>query len=463
MKIIATQTLAILGAAIWLFSCADTNIIKPQALIEANNSAMQHDILLAPQPAPQAPYPTAQNGDILLGNKHYPAISYGAWRSTVRESGPLVPTIAQQKEDMKILGAMGIKIIRTYNTQQFIGVDGKSNTENLLEAIKQLKQADPDFEMYVMLGIWIEALHSFTTNTVVHDKESEGNAAEMAAAIKLAVAYPDIIKVMAVGNEAMVHWAPYHVAPAIILKHVNALQALKKQGTIAKDMWITTSDNHASWGSLGTGADNPYHNDDLQALIKAVDYISLHTYPFHDTFYQEDFWLVPTAQAHLSIKDKVDAAMLRAKYWVLKQTADVQAYMLAQGVEKQIHIGETGWASQANVNYGDEGSKAANEYNQKVFYDAMRQWSDEYGASMFLFQAFDEPWKGNATNPGDSEKHFGLIDINGNAKYVAWDMVSTLNRQGLTRGSTSSFSKTYNGDINLLMQTVLPPKPVNAN
>ena len=415
------------------------------------------------QANPLGPYPTAKNGDVLLGNKDYQAISYGAWRSSVRESGPLVPSVAQQKEDMKILAAMGYKVIRTYNTQNFIGLDGKSNTQNLLEAIAQLMAEDPNFEMYVMLGIWIEALHSFTNTPVIHDKESAGNALEMAAGIALAKKYSDIVKVIAVGNEAMVHWAPYHVSSAIILKHVNALQDLKAQGVLANDVWITSSDNHASWGSLGTGTDNPYDNGDLKALIKAVDFVSLHTYPFHDSYYDEDFWLVPASQAHLSVKQKVDAAMLRATNWVITQTADAQAYMLALGVEKQIHIGETGWASVANVNYGDDGSRAANEYNQKVFYDAMRSWSNEYGASMFLFQAFDEPWKGSANNPGDSEKHFGLIDINGNAKYVAWDKVDTLNSNGLTRSPVATFNKSFNGDEKALMQTVLAPKPILQN
>ncbi|WP_371193256.1 hypothetical protein [Glaciecola sp. SC05] len=438
--------------ALFTLACAEQTITSSDDLAQ--------DIQLVAQPAPQGDYPTARNGDVLLGNKDYPAISYGAWRTKVRESGELVPTVEQHKEDMKILAAMGIKVIRTYNTQNYIGLDGKSNTENLLEAIKQLKDENSDFEMYVMLGIWIDGLNSFTDKEVVHDEENPTNALEMAMGIKLAQDYPSIVKVMAVGNEAMVHWAPYHVTPRIILKHVNALQDLKAQGLIAKDMWITSSDNHASWGSLGTGPDNGYDNDDLKALIKAVDFISLHTYPFHDTYYDEEFWLVPETEANLTTKQKVDAAMLRSKELAIEQTAGAQAYMLASGVEKQIHIGETGWASYANVQYGDDASKAADEYKQKIFSDLMRAWSDDFGASLFLFQAFDEPWKGNKDNPGDSEKHFGLIDINGNAKYIAWDMVDKLNAAGLTRGDVTTFTKSYDGDLALLMSTVLAPKPV---
>jgi exo-beta-1,3-glucanase (GH17 family) len=451
MKKRSSNIFLVMFLSIFMVACTE----KPSniSVIEDDSAKLK----LAAQPNPTGDYPKARNGDVLLGNKDYLAISYGAWRSDVREPGVLVPSVAQQKEDMKILAAMGIKLIRTYNTQNYIGPDGKSNTENLLEAIKQLKVEDANFEMYVMLGIWIDALNSFTDKKVIHDQENETNALEMATGIRLAQEYPSIVKVIAVGNEAMVHWAPYHVTPAIILKHVNTLQALKADGSIAKDIWITSSDNHASWGSLGVNSD--YHNDDLVALIAAVDYISLHTYPFHDTYYDSDFWLVPESEADLNVKQKVDAAMLRARDVAIQQTASTQAYISDLGLNKQIHIGETGWSSIANVHFGEEASRASDEYKQKVYADLIRAWSSKFGASVFLFQAFDEPWKGSANNPGDSEKHFGLIDINGNVKYVAWEMVDKLNEKGLTRGDVSSFSKSFDGDFEKLMKTVSAPRP----
>ena len=70
----------------------------------------------------------------ILGNPEYLAFSYGGYRENTRA---VVPTIKELKDDMKILSAMGIKLIRTYNTQQF------GHTANLLQAIKQLKDEDP--------------------------------------------------------------------------------------------------------------------------------------------------------------------------------------------------------------------------------------------------------------------------------------------------------------------------------
>ncbi|WP_019616536.1 hypothetical protein [Psychromonas ossibalaenae] len=437
--------------SIFIFACADDPVVTTvETPVE---TPADTSTTLQPQ-AVAADAPTAKSGEQILGNPNYLAISYGAWRSTTREAGADVPSVAQQKEDMKILAAMGIKVLRTYNTQGYIGLDGKSNTENLLIAIDELMTEDSSFEMYVMLGIWIDALNSWTDLEVIHDQENPVNADEMAAGIQLAKDYPEIVKVIAVGNEAMVHWAPYHVAPAIILNHVNTLQALKVSGDINENIWITSSDNHAVWATQGD-----YASADMDALIAAVDYISLHTYPFHDTHYDSAFWLAPEDETSLSAQEQADAAMIRAKEKALAQYKTAQDHMLSLDIDpKPIHIGETGWASETNVNYGDEGSKAADEYKQKAFYDAMRAWSNEFGAALFFFEAFDEPWKGAADNTGDSEKHFGLIDIDGKAKYVLWNMVDDGVFDGLTRGG-NSVTKSFGGVEQDVLDTVLAPNP----
>src|SRR5690606_28176089 len=97
---------------------------------------------------------------------------------------------------------------------------------NLLEAIRQMKEADPDFEMYVMLGAWIDCKNAWTDlPDRIRNEDSDRNAVEIARAVELAQQYPDIVLIIAVGNEAMVHWASeYHVEPSIVLKWVNHLQ-----------------------------------------------------------------------------------------------------------------------------------------------------------------------------------------------------------------------------------------------
>ena len=221
--------------------------------------------------------PTTRSAADILGNPAYPAISYGGYRTNTRENQP---TIDQLKEDLRILAAMGVRILRTYNVQL-------PHASNVLAAIRELKKADPDFEMYVMLGAWIDCKNAWTELPPDHNQESEQNAGEIDRAVALAKQYPDIVKVIAVGNEAMVKWAAaYFVQPGVILKWVQHLQQLKETGELPADLWITSSDNFASWG----GGGSEYHVEDLNELIRAVDFISLHTYPMHDTHYNPVFW-----------------------------------------------------------------------------------------------------------------------------------------------------------------------------
>lgn len=416
---------------------------------------------LLEQPMPVS-YPMSDSGQPLLGNPDYQAISYGAWRTTERKTdSDTVPSIEEQMEDMKILSAMGIKMIRTYNTQGFKGLDGLSNTENLLEAIKQLKDNDANFEMYVMLGVWIDALNSWTGNTIDSSQDSPNNVLEISKAKELALKYPDIVKVIAVGNEAMVDWAAsYKVHPSIILNHVNELQSWKLEDDATKDIWITTSDNWAVWAGQDPNAN---HNDqaDLKELIKAVDYVSLHTYAFHDTHYHptlKEQWKVPLEDQNLLTKEEqINNSMDAAYQHSVEQFAQAQQFIHRVDPNKPIHIGETGWASVSSDLYGEGGTQAADEYKQKRFHDDMRDFADDQGASLFFFQAFDEPWKGG-NDAGHSEKHFGLIDIDCKVKFAAWDKVQALTDLMLTRSNCSEpFSASYGGVIAELMNDVLSP------
>lgn len=376
----------------------------------------------------------------ILGNPDYQAISYGGYRQLTRDSAP---TVEQIKDDMRILSAMGIKVLRTYNTEL-------AELPHLLKAIGEMKNVDPQFEMYVMVGAWINCKDAWTPNPD-HSQEDEAyNAAEINRAVAYAQQYPDIVKVIAVGNEAMVHWASsYFVPPGVILKWVNYLQDLKKKGDLPKDLWITSSDDFASWG----GASSVYHTEDLNMLIRAVDFISMHTYPFHNSHYNPDFWYnrVPEWTAI----EQIDAAMQRAGEFAAGQYNDVRNYMLSLGVDKPIHVGETGWATNSNGLYGAAGSQAADEYKAKKYHDYLRQWSKENGVSCFYFEAFDEQWK-DAKNPMGSENHFGLINLQGQAKYALWDLVDKGVFDGLTRDGRS-ITKTFDGDENKLLATLNPP------
>lgn len=385
---------------------------------------------------------TALTAKDILGNPDYQAISFGAYREKTRDSQP---TLNEIKDDLKILHAMGIRIVRTYNVQL-------PHASNVAKAISELKTADENFEMYMMLGAWIDCKNAWTELAPDHTVESEANADEIARAVDLANKYPDIIKILAVGNEAMVRWAAsYFVQPEVILKWVTHLQDLKVAGKLPKDLWITCSDDYVSWG----GGDNTYHTEDLEKLFKAVDYVSMHTYPYHNSHYNPQFWGVPESEQDLTDIEKIDNAMYRALQFAQKQYDSVVGYMNSIGVKKPVHIGETGWATVSNGYYGPKGSKATDEYKEAKYHELMRDWTNKNGISCFYFEAFDEPWK-DAHNPLGSENHFGLFTVEGKAKYALWNMVDQGTFDGLTRNG-NAITKTFNGDKEALMETVLVP------
>ena len=378
----------------------------------------------------------------ILGNSSFLAMSYGGYRY---KNHDIEPTIDELKEDMKLLSAMGVKIVRTYKVHL-------PQAENLLKAISELKKVDPNFEMYVMLGAWIDCKNAWTDLDPDHNEESASNTPQIEKAVKLTNQYPDIVKVIAVGNEAMIRWAAsYYVQPSVILKWVNHLQGLKKSGELPEDLWITSSDDFASWG----GGDASYHTVDLEKLVHAVDYVSMHTYPYHNTHYNPEFWGVPDDDVDLSDMEKVDAAMIRAVDFAKAQYDSVSNYIASLGVKKPIHIGETGWATVSNGHYGPKGSKATDEYKEGRYHKLMRDWTNNAGISCFYFEAFNEPWK-DARNKKGSENHFGLFTVDGQAKYAIWDLVDKGIFNGLTRNG-NPITKTFNGNKESLMNEILVP------
>ena len=389
--------------------------------------------------------PTLSAADI-LGDPSYPAISYGGYRTNTRD---IQPTIEEIGEDMLLLHRLRVRMLRTYN----VTLD---HAKNVLHAIDSLQQINPNFEMYVMLGAWIDCKNAWTELPPIHSEESPANAAQIDTAVYYANKYPDIVKVIAVGNEAMVKWATsYYVEPQFILKWVDSLQTWKSQGKLPSNLWITSSDNFASWG----GGSKDYHVPELVELIKSVDFISMHTYPMHDTHYNPDFWRAPESDKALDKEGKIQAAMARALNHAQAQYRSVQAFMDSLGVDKPIHIGETGWASSSDGHFSAEGSGACDEYKQAIYYEAIREWTERDSISCFFFEAFDEPWK-DAGNPSGSENYFGLFDVNGKAKYCLWEEVDKGLFEGLSRGG-KAIEKTFGGDMNQLMQSVHSPQVAN--
>ena len=337
-----------------------------------------------------------------MGNPDYPAISYGGYRETSRTEQP---TLDQLKEDMRILHAMGIRFLRTYNVQL-------PHAGNVVQAIAELKQEDPDLRDVRdarALGSIAPARGQAPPNHAEQDYEA--NEAEIDRAVALAQQYRH-----RQGHRR--RQRGHGPLGRLVLRGAGRHPALGQppagpevQGDLPADLWITSS----TTSPLGAVAERSTTTPTSTALIQAVDFVSMHTYPFHDTHYN------PTSgrpKGEGLRHQRGGGAMARALAYSQNQYAQVVNYVRRIDADKSVHIGETGWASVSDGFYGPEGSRAADELKQALFHQGMRNWTQS-GISCFYFEAFNEPWK-SAANPTDSENHFGLFKVDGEAKHALW-------------------------------------------
>jgi hypothetical protein len=85
----------------------------------------------------------------------------------------------------------------------------------------------------------------------------------------------------------------------------------------------------------------------------------------------------------------------------------------------------------------------------------MREWTNKERISCFYFEAFDENWK-DGPNPNGYENHFGLFNLQNQAKFALWDKVDERIFDSLTRNG-KPITKTYNGDEKALWKDVKTP------
>ncbi len=294
--------------------------------------------------------------DLWIGN----AICYGPHRDGQRPGGPS-PTAAEIRADLDLM-QQHWNLLRLYGSQEF--------ARPLLAEIRA-----GSLDMKVMLGVWIAAEETRDEHGVVLARDPEAVAAnrrEAEAAIALAKEYPDIVVAVCVGNETQVFWSPYPSPLDILIGHVRRVRA-------AVAVPVTTADDYQYW-----------NKPESRALAREVDFITVHAHPLWNGQQLDD-----------------------ALPWLREQLAAVQAVH----PDRLVVIGETGWATavaktgeQAKLIKGTTG-----EPQQAVFYEAVRAWAASEQVTTFVFEAFDENWKGG-DDPQEVEKHWGVFRADRTAK-----------------------------------------------
>jgi exo-beta-1,3-glucanase (GH17 family) len=82
-------------------------------------------------------------------------------------------------------------------------------------------------------------------------------------------------------------------------------------------------------------------------------------------------------------------------------------------------ITEAGWTTASNGR-GIEPWNASEEL-QKRYYDQLIAWTNEEEILTFVFEAFDEPWKGSP-HPLEPEKHWGLFRVDRTPKLLMQEL-----------------------------------------
>ncbi len=311
----------------------------------------------------------ADNGqriDAFLLADEVMALAYSGYREGQhpdRGAGAVNPSDEQILEDLRILADHDFRLIRLYDTGE--------NSVSTLQLIRE-----HDLPIKVLLGIWLRAEISNHEgcpwlDEPIPDEQLAANkllnAAEVRRGIELAQDYDDIVAAVNVGNEALVEWNDHMVLLDDVIEYVRQVRSAIEQP-------VTVADNYEWW--IKDGA----------PLAEEVDFLGIHTYPA---------WEEKT----------IDEALP----YTIENLEGVAAALPG----KPMAILEAGWATTA-TEFGDR----ASEEHQARYYNELRDWATDAGMTVFFFEAFDEPWKGNPDNPNGAEKHWGLFFVDRSPKKV---------------------------------------------
>lgn len=303
-----------------------------------------------------------------LAIEHANAICYSGYRENQSPITKDYPSYEEVREDLQIL-SQNWKYLRLY--------DCSYHAELVFEVIEK-----EGFDFNVMLGCAIGAEESNSNcpwGANYPDKELAqnrlNNQAEIERAIELATRYPEIVFSVSVGNEASVDWTDHMVPVASLIAYVWRLKEKIQQP-------ITFCENYVPW------------LDKLDSLVEEVDFISIHTYPV---------WEYQTIES------------------ALNYTKENYYAVAAHHPSKPVVITEAGWATASNGRGIDAWN--ANEELQARYYSELMEWTQHEKILTFVFEAFDESWKGSS-EPLEPEKHWGLYNVDRTPKLVVKDLES---------------------------------------
>ena len=304
--------------------------------------------------------------DIEYGN----AICYSGYREQQSPISGEFPSYAQVLEDLRILDRHW-QYLRLYDCSRHAAL--------VLQVI-----AKEDLDFKVMLGCDMRAEVSNPNCPWGADFDAEqlavnraANSSEVDRVIGFAQQYPDIVFAVSVGNEATVEWTDHMVPVESLIGYVRRIKQAISQP-------VTFCENYVPW------------TEKLEPLAAELDFLSLHTYPVWE-YHSIESAIEYTRQNYHSVADHYP--------------------------DKPVVITEAGWTTNSNGR-GIEPWNASEEF-QAQYYGQIMDWCNEQQVLTFIFEAFDEPWKGSP-DPMEPEKHWGIFTVERKPKLVMQELYEHL-------------------------------------
>lgn len=279
------------------------------------------------------------------------AVAYGPYREG-QAPGVKGPDDAELLEDLRI-------IAKHWNMIRLYGADG--DTRRIVRLIDE-----HELPIKVIQGLWLEPEEGDSTKV-------EGNIRQVLTGVELAHRYPDVVAAISVGNETQVFWSSHTMDPELLIRY---LRAVRNNVTVP----VTTADDYLYW-----------NKPESKRIAQESDFVFTHIHPL---------WNGKTLDVAVEWIDQI-----------YRQLQELHP-------EREIVIGETGWATDYNsekTGPGEQGTLVKGAVGldaQAAFLADLDTWIESNRVITFLFEAFDESWKGGGESspPSEIEKHWGVFN-----------------------------------------------------
>ncbi len=279
------------------------------------------------------------------------AAAYGCYREG-QAPGGTGPSDDELLEDLNII-AKHWNLIRVYGADR--------DTRRIVRLIDEQQ-----LPIKVVQGIWLSPEND-------SEEHKHANIDQVTLAIELAQRYPGVVSAISVGNETQVFWSGHKMEVGNLVRYIRAVRN-------HVEVPVTTADDYLYWNT-----------EESKLVASEVDFVFTHIHPL---------WNGITLDRAIAWMDSTYRAMQQLH------------------PDHTIVLAETGWATaydSTRTGPGQQGTLVKGEVGidaQAAFLIEVNRWIESNRIPTFLFEVFDEPWKGGGddTGPDEIEKNWGVFN-----------------------------------------------------